>query len=156
MAFEGQTFTTFEKSSPNSQVLFQETESSPVNAGKIFEIFQHSNISTNGTRSFQVYMCIRSLAQHTSEHDDIQIKDQQYRALGGRVFIDTLSTDITVIKLEQIVSHFFCCPCVLSKDTGRRIILTFPVSDLNQCVSSCHPLFNLIDHLVWWKVGTGR
>lgn len=118
-----------EKNLANSQILYQETAASPIKAGKIDKIVKQN--SRHGGSQSQVYLVICPLMDCIAlDEPDLKLIER-YTRVGGKFYLDCLSTTFTVIKPEQVVGHFFSFSYPSNGGRTYENLVTFSVS--KQC-----------------------
>jgi hypothetical protein len=121
----GVEFATFRKSKGNAQILYRcGQDSGPVFAGQIQDIFVHERSGPNGNAISEYFLAVKKYEELS--HDEARFDPyRKYPLLDVRLCHDNLSSEVDVISLDDIVSHFASCPFETDAiEGGLRIVLS--------------------------------
>lgn len=122
----GVKFSTASRSKGDAQILFRsQGDLNTILAGQIQEIFVHKRLGEDGTHINEYFLSVRKYKE-LSPAEAAFDPYRKYPLLDMRLCHDQLSSDITVISVDDVVSHFASCPFKMSENiTGDlRVILS--------------------------------
>lgn len=108
-------------------------EASPVKAGKIEKIIEN-NDHANEQPSSQIYLAIRPLVDCMLDHSHFGLTEL-FTHIGGKFYLDRLSTVVNIVKPEQVMGHFFSFSYPPSDGDTDGYLATFSVSG-KHCIIS--------------------
>jgi hypothetical protein len=124
MAARGVEFATFRTLKGNAQILYKSHNSSHTLAGQIQDIFVHRRPGPNGRSVSEVFFNVR----HYEELSYDEARSDPYRKhplLDVRLCHDKLSTEVTVVPLDGVVSHYASCSVNVAGIEGNvKVILS--------------------------------
>lgn len=122
----GVKFSTASRSKGDAQILFRSQEDlNTVLAGQIQEIFAHKRFGEDGSHITDYFLSVRKYKE-LSPAEAAFDPYRRFPLLDMRLCHDQLSSDIIVISVDDVISHFASCPFEMTENiTGDlRVILS--------------------------------
>lgn len=123
---KGATFTTYEQSFGNSQILFKAAKNSAIFTAQIEQIFSHGRLESDSKPFEQFFLVVRRFRDLSAEEQE-RDPYRRYPLVGAYLVYDELASGVSIISLDNVISHYASCPTTLPRaypDVPLRVIVS--------------------------------